>query len=790
MGSSAGGSGLILAGLGTHQSAKSKHVNMMYSQGLSYKKPKKPVAGVVVNSSANTLGLENLGGAGIKPGISWGSKVDSITSSISDLSDIENMANTIAEKTNYTESDKDDNMDETMPRKTCTWMFVLGNPLNDDDIVLDLSSRVDIGSNQFLLLGSRAPKIRNFNMTKFFALNIELSAVPGKLVSDKLISLKKIFYHVNGLGGASTPSKFLGIIRSSFTSEFSLNKAREMTICEKILVNNNEVIIKEIPIDLPRLAVESVFSKFGKIALVELELSEVANQIASMWSVFMGKDSVCMALAINNKQIDQHWALLYTLSVDITAHNLSDLLVFYDGKSCFISCNPSLYVRDRCAVICFGDEVSKLAAISTIPIFKSVVSDQNQVCLAGIYKKKMAPIAWPVSFGGKTWAQVAGNSSSHMVLLDVSGSGSPSSIKPFSITSGSLDISDLSGHMASLECSLEFLANQISGIVKKLSFVELVSLVSSSYVSPSDVSVSVILVVDSDMALDGGLILSTLFVSGVNVLNAVLSLSGLKVFTSKVGGLKSKMSALEASIDSVLFPYSFFIPMSNLVWKFVTCKVWGINVPAKQTDIVCWHVSSGNMVFFVTETKLKFFVGPWIKDKFDEIWIFTSGLNVSYLGASVAVIMNNSLAHYVSKVEEIFGQVVSVQLLFKGKLSVTVLGLYTGTSPGIHFSQMSEVNSIIAKAVNISTFIVLGGDFNESRGVEKTIDYIFVSKNLSSTVAKHWIGSVSEFFDTDHSAVMVLVGLGGLLNAQLDSLHKQTNKNCWKFKIRDADSAK
>ncbi|KAG9291922.1 hypothetical protein G9A89_004860 [Geosiphon pyriformis] len=667
-------------------------------------------------------------------------------------------------------------------------MFVLGNPLkrpsfecmSDDDVVLDLPLHVDIGSNQLPPLGSYALEIWNFNMTKSFALDIELSAVPCKLVSDKLISLKKIFYHVDGFGGASTLSKFPGIIRSSFTSEFSLNKAKEMAICEKILVNNDvrkanshsdrEMIIKKIPIDLPRLVVESVFSKFGKIvsikmqliglwqkALVEFELSKVASQVASMWSVFMGKNSVYVALAINDKQMDQHQALLYTFPVGTTAHDLSNLLVFYGGKSCFIGHNPSLYVRDRCAVICFGDKTSKLAAIGTIPIFKGVslywaglslaccnqckqfghisvncsiggnsggcgrqvVSDQNRVHLAEIYKKNIAPIVQPVSFGGK-----------------ISSSG----VKPFSMTSGSFDISDLNGRMASLECSLEFLAKQVSGIVKKLSFVELVPLAPFFCVSPLDVSVPVILVVELDMALDGGLILFTPSVFGADVLDAVLSSSGSKILTSKVDGLEFKMSALKALIGSVL-----------------------------------------------------------IKDKFDGIRIFTSGLDVGYLDASVAVIINNSLARHVSKVEEISGRVVSVRLLFKDKLSVTVL-------------------------VNISTFVVLDGDFNESgsgrsasfrfclelglvnsfaghylagtptwynsRRVEKTIDYIFVSKNLSSAVTKHWIGPVSEFFDMNHSTVMVSVGLGGLLNAQLNGLHKQANKDCWKFRIRDADGAK
>ncbi|KAG9298674.1 hypothetical protein G9A89_012742 [Geosiphon pyriformis] len=128
---------------------------------------------------------------------------------------------------------------------------------------------------------------------------------------------------------------------------------------------------------------------------------------------------------------------------------------------------------------------------------------------------------------------------------------------------------------------------------------------------------------------------------------------------------------------------------------------------------------------------------------------------------------------------------------------------------------------MIAEAVNFSIFMVLGGDFNEngfkrsvmfkfcldlglvnsftnhhlaksptwynSQGIKKTIDFIFIGSNFSSTVAGHWICSVSEFFDMDHEAVLVSIGLSGLLDVQLNSLCKQANKDYWKFKIKAAD---
>ncbi|KAG9301757.1 hypothetical protein G9A89_003304 [Geosiphon pyriformis] len=186
--------------------------------------------------------------------------------------------------------------------------------------------------------------------------------------------------------------------------------------------------------------------------------------------------------------------------------------------------------------------------------------------------------------------------------------------------------------------------------------------------------------------------------------------------------------------------------------------------------------------------------------------------------------MANSLACYVTRIEEISGHVVVVHFLFKNKLLVSVVGLYTGASSGTRFGQVSKMNSVIAKAVNSSCFVILGGNFNEnrfgrstsfkfclgldlvnlfaghslvststwsnSRGVKKTIDFIFVSESLASAVTGHRVGSVSDFFDTDHCVVSVSVGLGGLLDGWLNSLHKQANKDCWKFLIKAVDRTK
>ncbi|KAG9284212.1 hypothetical protein G9A89_020223 [Geosiphon pyriformis] len=723
----------VLVGLEIQSGVKTKRLVSVYSCSASYKKPKKlTIIGNVVGTSAGFLVLTDM--------VTNNSKVNSEASSISSISNLENIKDTVVEKTSYTDFNAlkiNNTMDDTTLRKTHIRTYVLDskpktsffdNLSNDNNDVLTLPVSKFSGVKHLANVKSHVLNRCNFKPVKSFALNIKLSAISEKTNS---------------------------IIRTSFTFEFNMNKAKKLAICKKIIVNNNlrkvnicsdqKIIVKKIPVNLSKSAVESVFSKFGKVmsikiqlislwqkVLVEFDSFEVANLVAFKWSVFMEKNS--------------HKTLLYTLSVGTTAHNLSGLLELYGERICFIGCNPSSYVRDRCAVVCFANKASKLAVIGFGLVFKAglflaccatckqfehildacLVGGNSRVC----EKQMQASIICPVSFG-------TGLSS-----------GAKFSIGAWSF-SNSADLYGISGlfnHLVFLEQSLELLTDQISDIVRKLSFVELVLLPSVFCELPLAVSTLLAPEINLNMVLDGTPKSSAFSLFAVVDDTSGFSLSSSKILTTKMGGLESKMTSLEASISS----------------KFVMCNIRGINVFAKQVDTVHCHISSENMVSFITETKLKFSSWLWIKDKYDGAQIFTFGLDVRYLGAGVAVVMNNSLAHHVSKIEVVSGQVISVRLLFKGNLSVFVISLYASVSAGIRFGQASEINSIIAKAVNTSTFMVLGGNFNKckcyvvatGRGIELLIAKIV--KNLESDDAFRFDYFVEKWLTLDANKALVL----------------------------------
>ncbi|KAG9284279.1 hypothetical protein G9A89_002089 [Geosiphon pyriformis] len=192
----------------------------------------------MVDSFTGPLNIEDIGGVSVKPVVSWKSKVGSVFSSISSLLDVKNMANTVAKETSYAESGNNNNMNEAIPRKTRMQMYMLGNSpkqpafkhMNNDNNALKLSFYI------------------SFNSTKSFALDIEISAVLKKTIIDKLMTTKKL------------------------------------TICKKILVNNNlkkinsqsnqKVIVKKILVDL---------SKLAQKALMEFESSEIADFVTAKW---------------------------------------------------------------------------------------------------------------------------------------------------------------------------------------------------------------------------------------------------------------------------------------------------------------------------------------------------------------------------------------------------------------------------------------------------------------------------------------------------------------------------
>ncbi|KAG9299839.1 hypothetical protein G9A89_003383 [Geosiphon pyriformis] len=514
------------------------------------------------------------------------------------------------------------------------------------------------------------------------------------------------------------------------------------------------VVIKKILIDTPKKMIIAAVSKFGDIKSIKVQLIgmwqkvvvkfvdlDQTEQLAFRWFFLIGKDSVCVTMAASR---DWFRAFLFTLLVKTTAHNFDTLLDRAGGRTYVINCSVKTGNRIYCAVVGFEFEENLESAYCIEPIFddckhcekfghSALECDITIFLLSNCsnYLKKLL------------WRKFAFMVLTALTFYDHS-TGAGSGLFPSYF---SLDTC-----LLSLECSLEFLSDQVSDIVKWLN----ASVFQSSI---SVFSTAVDSSVDLDMTLNvfDTCLASSSFVAGDAL---VFSLCSLRVLTSKIGSFESKLVALEASVSSVLVKLDLL------------CASSGINVSAKQKDVVCWHKESGNMIM----------------NKFKKVQNFFSGLNKGFLGTGVAIIMNNFLVCHAFKVEEVPGRFISVWLFFKDKLSVTFLGLYAGTFAEVKFGLALEINSFIAKMINSSSFVVLNGDFNKNgskksanykfcldiglgnfKGTLKVIDFIFVSSNLAFAVALHVVNDVSEFFNTDHKSISVSIDLNGLLDTYLNS---------------------
>ncbi|KAG9291915.1 hypothetical protein G9A89_004853 [Geosiphon pyriformis] len=280
----------------------------------------------------NNAGAEE-SSARVHSGRSWGLETDDTTES--DSVDMEEEC--LVKETSF---DYDEggvlvggDLDQTPKGSRLTTRKALGKPLGKIDFLNDNNNN-DVFLNASLVLPLPLKNLVNVLVRKSFALNLDLKVVERNSAQKKLKKIRGLFSGINGFGGASTPLKFSGIIRATFTSESGLIKATEKATGANIMVNTDlkklsgrsdqAVVVKKIPVGTSAEAVRAVLSEFGVIKAIKIQLIGLWQK--AMWSILIGKDAVCVARADSDKEAwdvrDQHKALLYTLPMGTTTHNI------------------------------------------------------------------------------------------------------------------------------------------------------------------------------------------------------------------------------------------------------------------------------------------------------------------------------------------------------------------------------------------------------------------------------------------------------------------------------------
>ncbi|KAG9284669.1 hypothetical protein G9A89_003629 [Geosiphon pyriformis] len=610
----------------------------------------------------------------------------------------------------------------------------LGKPLEKIDFSGRNNDNDDVLLDVFLELFSLLKNLVIVSIKKSFALNIDLNKVVEKSSHEKLMVIKKLFLKVNGFERAFTLSKFSEIIHAFFISKSSLAQATEKARAANILVNTIETLAE---------AVHTALSEFGSVILIKIQLIElwqkaITNIDKKLWDKKNQHKALCAVVCFDSaasinavmgttpvlKNANLHWSYLSSAKCD-KHKNLGHTLLDF-------SVNENVFSGGSTHRLLLNDNKSRLASI---------------------YAKCSVSISYSVSFGSVLWASIVDGSLFLSLPMhnNLAISGSFSEIKSILVVS-----MELHDKFAALEHSLASFVEYIDKLAKRLDL-------SGPIISqPSPRCQPLVTLLSQNQGMD------------------IVMKKGSGVAT---GG--------ETIVEVAVFNPSVIFKIEETLNNF-SIMVMGLSAKIDNTglvfeDIVCWHVDSGNMVFIVTETKLRI-SWHWGGNHYE-----------------------HSLVYYVSKIEKISGCLVSVWLFFKSKLSVMFLGIYASASAETRFGQAGKINSLIAKAANTSTFVVLGSNFNKNgykksvsfkfcldlglvnsfsghslikaftwgnfQDAVKIIDYIFVSESLSSALTGHKVILVSDFFDINYNAILVSVGLGGLLDAWLNGKHKQANKN-------------
>ncbi|KAG9298528.1 hypothetical protein G9A89_018887 [Geosiphon pyriformis] len=164
--------------------------------------------------------------------------------------------------------------------------IVFGSLLGSPDFTIDdkitLLPHLSISLKKKWIDPKIIKTLMEVSIKKLFTLDINLSAVEGKSATAKTQLIRKIFSKINGFGGATTLSKFEGIIYSTFTSEASIKVATSLAREKGINVNSDlkrqgmksdrAVVIKKISINTPKDMIITAVSKFGEIKSIKIQL--------------------------------------------------------------------------------------------------------------------------------------------------------------------------------------------------------------------------------------------------------------------------------------------------------------------------------------------------------------------------------------------------------------------------------------------------------------------------------------------------------------------------------------
>ena len=246
-------------------------------------------------------------------------------------------------------------------------------------------------------------------------------------------------------------------------------------------------------------------------------------------------------------------------------------------------------------------------------------------------------------------------------------------------------------------------------------------------------------------------------------------------------------------------------------WKIGTLNVKGINKDEKFDDMLDWINQERLDITIVTETKLHpsnaYHNFTSKNKKYISYWTIDPNHTK---GSGVGIIINkNTLGKHTYSRSDVPGRLSQVRLKFKGKITITITGVYgpadksdKKTKDAIighiknHIKNEQNCYHIIAGDLNedpenhsthaiINTILSIGlcklttdnaHTWSNSNGIERQLDHIFVSEGLAAGEFMTDIIDLHQKIETDHHAVVTSFNAIHILASQTQARRKLRNK--------------
>ncbi|KAG9305485.1 hypothetical protein G9A89_006455 [Geosiphon pyriformis] len=554
---------------------------------------------------------------------------------------------------------------------------------------------------------------------KFFALDINLVAIARKFSQKKLSFIRKIFLGVNDFGGAFTSSKFGRIIRATFTSESAMMTAGKLAHNHSVVINTNlkhlgnihtnqSVVIRKIPVGTSIEAVCVAVSEFEVIELIKM-------QLVGLWQ----KAIIILGNQIQADLLASKWSIfigkdaVYVAKTDVDKQT-------WNFRDRFKALLYTLPVRTNTHNL--WDFLGSIGG-------KTCIIDCNSV---NYTRAHCATVCFVFE---DNITQAVANTPSCLVIPLCSGCNS---------FGHSISVCKLAGVSSNPKSKRALLSAQdwfrLAKIYEKKS-------------AP----------ISCLLAFGGK---TWVLVVGSSSSNDFFG------YDSQLGSIKNDVllpfavDDLEKCLISIESSLVSLVKQIGELAKNPGCQP-PVTLPSQnQGEDIVIRVGSNKAISGKTTMTLDFLVSPHIiklENMLEGLSKSIFSLTACFDGLKIVMCnvrgMNNS-----AKQNDIvcwhleMGNLVSI---------VTETKLKGGNfnEDGFHKS------TSFRKCFDLGLMNSLGGSlfaktpiWCNSCGVAKTIDYVFVSSNLVNAMVDHGIDDVVDYFDIDHKAVSVSVGVGGLLN--------------------------